>query len=193
MLLLASQSPRRKALLLELGVNFTTLNVDIDETQLANEGSTQYVCRLAKQKSLAGLHRHGSAKVSIGSDTIVVVTDPQEQVLGKPKDYDDACRMWHLLGGKEHTVMTAVALSTHEITYHCLVETQVHFKQLSKAEMRWYWNTGEPQDKAGAYGIQGLAGQFVKHIKGSYSAVVGLPLFETSELIKKAGIKQYER
>lgn len=193
MLLLASQSPRRKALLFELGVNFTTLNVDIDETQLVNEGSREYVSRLAKQKSLAGLQKKADATVSIGADTIVVVEGPQEQVLGKPKDYKDACRMWRLLGGREHFVMTAVAVSTHETTYQCLVETQVQFKQLNDAEMKWYWQTNEPADKAGGYGIQGLAGQFVKQINGSYSAVVGLPLFETSELIKKAGIKQYER
>lgn len=193
MLLLASQSPRRKELLLELGVNFTTLNVDIDETQHADEGSREYVCRLAKQKSLAGLAQRLDVQASMGADTVVVVNHPQEQVLGKPVDFDDACRMWRLLGQGEHTVMTAVALSTHETTYQCLVETQVNFAMMSAVQMKWYWDTNEPQDKAGGYGIQGLAGQFVKHIKGSYSAVVGLPLYETSQLLKQAGIKQYER
>ncbi|GAA6184447.1 MULTISPECIES: Maf family protein [Alteromonadaceae] len=193
MLLLASQSPRRKELLSQLGVKFTTLNVDIDETQLANEDSNDYVIRLAIEKAQQGWRQHTQVDGVIGADTIVVVdSGNQEQVLGKPDNFQHARQMWQQLSDRQHKVKTAVALKNHLGTEHFIVETAVRFKLLSEAEMQWYWQTGEPQDKAGAYGIQGFAGNFVKHINGSYSAVVGLPLYETSELIKQAGIKLYE-
>lgn len=193
MLLLASQSPRRRELLTQLGVKFTTLNVDIDETQLVNERSNDYVSRLAIEKAKQGWLQSHDINGALGADTIVVVGSGNDEViLGKPTDFQHAKHMWQQLSGKQHTVMTAVALQTKTQCYQCMVATQVYFKSLSESEMHWYWNTGEPHDKAGGYGIQGLAGQFIKHIKGSYSAVVGLPLYETSELIKQAGIELYE-
>ncbi|GAB2681387.1 Maf family protein [Aliiglaciecola sp. 3_MG-2023] len=193
MLLLASQSPRRKALLSQLGVKFTTLNVDINETQLANEDSNSYVVRLAIEKAQQGWLQYGQIDAVLGADTIVVVgSGSEEQVLGKPESFEHARQMWLQLSNTQHRVMTAVALKTADGTDHLVVKTEVRFKLLTEAEMQWYWQTGEPQDKAGAYGIQGFAGNFVKHINGSYSAVVGLPLYETSELIKQVGIKLYE-
>lgn len=194
MLLLASQSPRRKALLTELGTPFITLNVDIDETHRHDEGSEDYVLRLAREKAKAGLSRQKDCIWSLGADTIVVAqSNNQAHILGKPKDYDDARRMWKLLSHQPHKVLTAVAIASETSIIDCLVDTQVWFCDLSEDRMLWYWNTGEPHDKAGGYGIQGLAGQFVKQIKGSFSAVVGLPLYETRELMKQAGIIQNER
>ncbi|MEP4891255.1 MAG: Maf family protein [Aliiglaciecola sp.] len=193
MLLLASQSPRRKELLSQLGVKFTTLNVDINETQLANEDSNNYVVRLAIEKAQQGWLQFTQVDGVIGADTIVVVgRGKNEQVLGKPNNFEHARQMWLQLSDNQHRVMTAVALKTAAGSEHVVVETEVRFKLLTEAEMQWYWQTGEPQDKAGAYGIQGFAGNFVKRINGSYSAVVGLPLYETSELIKQAGIELYE-
>jgi septum formation protein len=193
MLLLASQSPRRKTLLAQLAVQFTTLNVDIDETHWPEEGSEDYVVRLARQKSQAGLARMPDMQWSLGADTVVVVAPKGEQrILGKPRDFVDACMMWDWLAEGPHNVLTAVAIASHSSTIHCLVNTQVWFSALSKKQKQWYWNSKEPQDKAGAYGIQGLAGQFVKKLHGSYSAVVGLPLYETGELLKQAGITQNE-
>ncbi|WJG09719.1 Maf family protein [Aliiglaciecola sp. LCG003] len=190
MLLLASKSPRRKELLSQLGVKFTTLNVDINETPLANERSEDYVLRLAVEKAQAGLALQPNAEAVMGADTVVVAnTSDGEVLLGKPDDYAHAVVMWKLLGGQQHQVMTAVALACADSIIHCVVVTDVWFKALTEQEMLWYWHSGEPQDKAGAYGIQGLAGQFVSKINGSYSAVVGLPLFETKQLINQMDIK----
>lgn len=194
MLLLASQSPRRKALLTELGTPFITLNVDIDETHQLGERSQDYVLRLAHEKARAGLARQKDCVWSLGADTIVVAeSNNQSHILGKPKDYEDAKRMWKLMAEQPHNVLIAVAIATNESTIDCVVNTQVWFSDLSEQRMLWYWSTREPQDKAGGYGIQGLGGQFVKQIKGSFSAVVGLPLYETRELMKQAGIIQNER
>ncbi|GAA0856560.1 Maf family protein [Aliiglaciecola litoralis] len=193
MLLLASQSPRRKTLLAQLGVQFTTLNVDIDETHRPLERSEDYVTRLAREKAQAGLASRPEMQWSLGADTVVVTDQGEhEQILGKPRDFEHAKHMWSQLAKGPHNVLTAVAIASNSDTIECVVNTQVWFSALSERQMQWYWNTGEPQDKAGGYGIQGLAGQFVKQIKGSYSAVVGLPLYQTSELIKQAGISQNE-
>jgi len=192
MLLLASQSPRRAELLRQLNIPFVTHNVCIDETARPKERSDSYVVRLAIEKATAGLtysqtlapnHQHKLDFV-LGADTIVVAN---QSILGKPKNFDHARMMWQQLAGKPHKVKTAVAIAFKDRTIHSLVITKVWFKALSEEQMLWYWQTGEPQDKAGGYGIQGLAGQYVKKIKGSYSAVVGLPLYETSELIKLSG------
>ena len=195
MLLLASQSPRRAELLNQLNIPFIAHNVCIDETVRPNEGSDEYVLRLAIEKATAGVTycQYLASKdkqglnFALGADTIVVAN---QSILGKPENFEHARSMWKLLSGKPHQVKTAVAIASKDRTIHCLVNTNVWFKPLSEAEMLWYWYTGEPADKAGGYGIQGLAGQFVKKIEGSYSAVVGLPLYETSELIKKSGCNQ---
>lgn len=186
MLILASQSPRRAELLQQLQVPFTAINVGIDETPRLNELSTDYVLRLAIEKAQAGARVSSPSDWVLGADTVVVGHwQNEQQLLGKPRNFADARRMWQMLSGTQHQVLTAVALVSAKQIRHCLVNTHVWFKDLSESEMQWYWSTGEPQDKAGGYGIQGLAGQFITRIEGSYSAVVGLPLYETSELIKQ--------
>lgn len=184
---LASTSPRRKELLAQAGFSYTGFNFelvapDIDETPQAGEQAADYVCRLAVEKAQAGLllsQEFSHAKV-LGSDTIVVLNGV---ILGKPVDSDDAKRMLSLLSGQTHEVMTAVALTDGKQTLTRLCSTQVSFCALSAADIDAYIASGEPMDKAGAYGIQALGGCFVKSISGSYSAVVGLPLVETRELL----------
>jgi len=184
---LASTSPRRKALLVQagfshLGFSFELVAPDIDETPLPSETAVQYVCRLAREKAQAGLalSGHVMAPKVLGSDTIVVLNG---LILGKPSDHHDAKRMLRLLSGQTHEVMTAVTLTDGEHTFSRLCRTQVSFCELSTADIEAYVASGEPMDKAGAYGIQALGGCFVKSITGSYSAVVGLPLVETRELL----------
>ena len=192
MLLLASQSPRRAELLRQLNIPFESHNVDIDETLRPDEQADNYVLRMAIEKATAGLsycqklplNHPQKFTFALGADTIVVAN---RSILGKPQSYQQARSMWKLISKKPHYVKTAVAIATKSTTVHCLVTTKVWFKSLSEQEMLCYWQTGEPRDKAGAYGIQGLAGKYVKKIEGSYSAVVGLPLYETSELINTIG------
>lgn len=184
---LASTSPRRKELLAQAGFSYTGFNFelvapDIDETPKANELAADYVCRLAIEKAEAGLilsAQFNQPKV-LGSDTIVVLNGA---ILGKPVDAEDAKRMLTMLSGNTHEVMTAVALTDGQQTLTRLCSTHVSFCALSAADIDAYIASGEPMDKAGAYGIQALGGCFVKSISGSYSAVVGLPLVETRELL----------
>ena len=185
MLILASQSPRRAELLKQIGVSFSQNSVDIDETARENEDPEKYVRRMAQEKSSLGYQRAGTNKTVLGSDTIVVA---QGKILGKPKDKSDAIRMLNILSDSTHQVFTAVTVTSASQQKTVVVETQVCFGPLSSQQIAWYWQTGEPQDKAGSYGIQALGGQFVKHIKGSYSAVVGLPLYETRMLLTEFGI-----
>lgn len=184
-IILASQSPRRAELLRQMQVDFAVLAVDIDESYYPEETPLVYVQRLALQKAQTAWQSSAQDKPVLGADTVVV---SKGQVLGKPKDLADCRRMLKLLSGESHEVLTAVALVTGEQQLQALVKTQVSFKVLSQAEIDWYWHTGEPVDKAGAYAIQGIGGQFVLHIKGSYSAVVGLPLYETRQLLSELGM-----
>jgi septum formation protein len=181
MIALASASPRRRELLGQLQQDFVLVSGTIDETQLDGETADQYVLRLAEQKARAGFANQSTPLPTLGADTIVQVDD---LVLGKPVDLADFQRMMALLSGRSHWVKTAVAIATAQGTVSTTVATKVWFKQLSEQEILWYWNTGEPADKAGGYGIQGLAGQFVQRIDGSYFAVVGLPLYETAQLLR---------
>ena len=185
MLLLASQSPRRAELLKQIGIPFSQYPVDIDETVLTHETPDKYVRRMAQEKSSLGYKRAGAKKLVLGLDTIVVT---EGNILGKPKDKADAGRMLNLLSDSTHQVLTAVTITNCKQQKTIVVETQVCFGALSNEQIAWYWTTGEPQDKAGSYGIQGLGGQFVKHIHGSYSAVVGLPLYQTKMLLTEFGI-----
>lgn len=185
MLLLASQSPRRAELLKQLGVSFSQYPVNIDETVLSHETPDQYVRRMAQEKSSLGYSRAGAKKLVLGADTIVVADN---KILGKPKDKADGIRMLNLLSDNTHQVFTAITLTNATQQKTQVIETEVCFGALSMQQILWYWKTGEPQDKAGSYGIQGLGGQFVKHIKGSYSAVVGLPLYQTRMLLTEFGI-----
>ena len=181
-ILLASNSPRRKELLTQLGYVFTCKGSDIDESVNVNESAVEYVERMAVQKALVQANDENT--VVIGSDTSVVCGD---EILGKPKDYDDAKRMLEMLSGNTHQVLTSIAVVKGADVSVRVVTTDVTFKTLTDSEILNYWQTGEPKDKAGSYGIQGIAGQFVTCIKGSYSAVVGLPLYETAQLLAKHG------
>lgn len=179
---LASSSPRRRELLAQLGVNYKLVKADIDETVLPDEAAAVYVQRLALAKAHAGLARLQHDLPVLGADTVVVVDG---LILGKPADFEQFRQTMLLLSGRSHQVMTAIALvsAQHQLTQ--LVSTDVTFRVLTEAEISAYWATGEPQDKAGGYGIQGLAGRFVQRINGSYSAVVGLPLCETEQLLQQ--------
>lgn len=179
-LVLASQSPRRRELLAQLEDSFEQLVCDIDESQQADEQATDYVKRLAMEKAEVGLSRCQQPSLVIGADTIVV---SNQQLLGKPRDRQHFEQMMLTLSGGSHQVLTAVAIASPEHVMSNVVATDVTFCALSEQQIAWYWQTGEPQDKAGGYGIQGLGGRFVEKINGSYSAVVGLPLCETAALL----------
>jgi len=187
-LILASQSPRRSELLSQLGYQFSVQASDIDESLLENESAEDYVLRLAKQKALhvfASLSETEQEKSYVlGSDTSVVFSG---NILGKPDSKENCINTLSMLSNNQHQVLTAIALVGVSGIKAQVVSTEVFFKALTRSEISAYWLTGEPQDKAGSYGIQGIAGQFVKSINGSYSAVVGLPLFETAELLANAG------
>lgn len=181
---LASASPRRRELLQQIQVPYALLPVELDESPLPGEEAEQHVQRLARQKAAAGfaLQPHRPA---LGSDTIVVI---DKQILGKPADRQHGIEMLSKLSGRSHQVMTAVALCS-EGKQSCVLSTsEVHFCELSAAQIEAYWQTGEPLDKAGGYAIQGLAAQFIVAISGSYSGIMGLPLYETAELLKQHGV-----
>lgn len=186
-LILASSSPRRRELLSQIGVHFTVQSADIDETPHACEPASAYVARLAVQKALA-VAQHSTQPV-LGADTTVVL---DERILGKPQDADDARMLLGQLSGRTHKVYTAVALVQGTRQEVCVVETSVQFAKLSASEIDAYIATGEPMDKAGAYGIQGLGAVLVQELRGSYSNVVGLPLFETAALLRSFQIPIWE-
>ncbi len=183
-LILASASPRRRELLSQLGYEFTILISDIDEVREQGESPSQYVQRLAEQKAQTVLKQaclQGIEKpIVIGSDTIVT---QDECVFEKPGSLQDSLEMLGQLSNAKHQVMTAVCISDAHKTETIICITDVWFKPLSRQEIVDYWLTGEPCDKAGSYGIQGIGGKFVTRIEGSYHAVVGLPLFETEQLL----------
>ncbi|GKX47055.1 Maf family protein [Pectobacterium carotovorum] len=178
-LYLASASPRRRELLTQLDIPFSVLNVAVEEQRLPEEAAEVYVRRLAHEKAAAGVAAAPSDLPVLGADTIVVLNG---QVLEKPQDEAHAAEMLSQLSGKSHQVMTAVALADKDDVLSCLVVTDVVFRPLSQQDIERYIASGEPMDKAGAYGIQGKGGCFVRSLNGSYYAVVGLPLVETYEL-----------
>ena len=187
MIYLASSSPRRRDLLNQLGVSFRILDLEIDESMFANETPDALVQRLAvlKAETGRGLLADGGAHLVLGADTIVVQNG---EVLGKPRDASHACELLMGLSGCCHRVLSAVALASADDTGMRLSESRVCFRQLSKQECEAYAATGEPLDKAGGYAIQGRAAAFVSDLQGSYSGVVGLPLYETAELLREAGV-----
>ena len=182
MIYLASCSPRRAQLLEQIGVPFSLINADIEEIRKIDEPAQDYVLRLALEKAQAGFKNSDQSKPTLGADTIVVI---DQQILEKPADQLVAKKMLQLLSGRTHQVYTAIALVNSQFSKTQLVKTDVSFKILSEQEIDQYWLTGEPLDKAAGYAIQGIAGKFVINISGSYSAVVGLPLYETALLIKE--------
>ncbi|MEB7917290.1 Maf family protein [Enterobacter mori] len=177
---LASGSPRRQELLTQLGVSFERIVTGIEEKRAEGESAQQYVSRLAREKAQAGVVQTPRDLPVLGADTIVILNG---EVLEKPHDADHAARMLRKMSGQTHHVMTAVALADSQNVLDCLVVTDVTFRVLTDDEIAAYIASGEPMDKAGAYGIQGLGGCFVRKINGSYHAVVGLPLVETYELL----------
>jgi septum formation protein len=182
---LASGSPRRRELLAQIGVPFRVLAVSVDEALLPGESPDAYVERLARLKAAAGwaLRPAEPAAPVLAADTAVAVDG---QIFGKPVDAPDAERMLLELSGRTHAVLTAVALATSRGVQSCVSRSEVTFRPLTAAEAREYWDTGEPQDKAGGYAIQGRAARFITHLNGSYSGVMGLPLYETAQLLTRA-------
>ncbi|AIR84747.1 septum formation inhibitor Maf [Pantoea sp. BL1] len=179
-LYLASGSPRRRELLTQLGLQFERLVTDVEEQRQPEEAAEVYVRRLALDKARAGVAVAPQDLPVLGADTIVVLNN---NVLEKPRDAAHAAQMLSQLSGQTHQVMTAVALADSARELDCLVTTDVTFRNITAEEISHYIASGEPMDKAGAYGIQGLGGNFVRKINGSYHAVVGLPLVETNELL----------
>lgn len=193
-LILASQSPRRKMLLEQLGYQFSTLVADIDESVSDDESANDYVLRLAQEKALVIFHTltHEQQQQSLvlGADTCVVIDGT---ILGKPANETECIETLLRLENNQHQVLTAIAVASYKAVDKAdicsrVIETQVRFKTLTIDEIKRYWQTGEPCDKAGSYAIQGIGGQFVTSINGSYSAVVGLPLYETAQLLAKSGL-----
>jgi septum formation protein len=192
-LLLASGSSRRKELLEQIGVQYKSASMDIDESVLPNEQADKYVERLAREKALAGLDSFEElGLVILAADTSVVLGD---QILGKPKDREDAFGILKSLSNREHTVLTGIALAKRNISGEPAVQiesqvvsTKVRFNALTDEQIEQYIQTGEPMDKAGAYGIQGKGALFVAGIRGSYSNVVGLPLAETGKMLQRFNV-----
>jgi septum formation protein len=184
---LASVSPRRRELLTQIGVPHVVTGAHVDESELAGESPRAYVQRLARMKALAIWERDPSLPV-LAADTTVVLDDV---IFGKPQDRADALRMLAALSARTHEVLTAVALATRTGVAMRLSESRVTFRALTSAECAAYWETGEPRDKAGAYAVQGLAAVFIESLAGSYSGVMGLPLFETAQLLQAAGIPSW--
>lgn len=192
-LVLASTSPRRKELLQQIGVTFTQLNIDINEEVKVNENAEQYVLRLAKEKAAAGFELLSDADkkshVILAADTTVVCDD---LILAKPESLKHSMAILTQLSKREHFVMTAIGLHSKDRMVQQVVTTKVSFKEISASEIEAYWQTGEPRDKAGSYGIQGLGAVFVESIEGSYSNVVGLPLCETAQLLNQFNIASWQ-
>jgi septum formation protein len=187
---LASRSPRRAELLQQLGIDFEVLPSDIDEAVLLNEQPQAYVLRLAHAKAAACLANLNTSHLPrlpiLAADTTVSVDG---QILGKPENAADAHAMLKLMSGRWHEVHTGLALASEHGIELALSSTQVEMAELSEDEITAYIASGEPFDKAGAYGIQGLASIFIRRIEGSYSGVMGLPVYETAILLKKSGIR----
>lgn len=186
-LCLASASPRRRELLLQLGLQHLLLPQQVDESVHPAEAPDHYVQRVARNKALAGLRdpRLDAPLPVLAADTSVVCNG---RILGKPASQLEAMDMLRLLSGREHEVLTAVAVAQAGKLVEALSTSRVWFRTLDEAEMVAYWHTGEPRDKAGAYAVQGLGAMFIARIDGSYSGVMGLPLYETMQLLGNFGI-----
>lgn len=186
MLYLASQSPRRRELLAQIGMAFDTVDVDVSEVRAADESPQAYVERVAREKARAGLQvvvERDSNAIVLGADTEVVLDD---RVFGKPRDGADAAAMLHALSGCTHTVISVVCCASVQGERIAACASAVTFAELDTGEIERYVATGEPFGKAGGYAIQGRAAGFVAHLSGSYSGVMGLPLFETMRLLREA-------
>lgn len=188
MLYLASKSPRRAELLTRLGVDFGVLDLDIPEQRQPGEPAHEYVRRVAREKAGAGLLTVMAVPhaIVLGADTEVILDD---EVFGKPRNVGDAAAMLRRLSGRTHHAVTAVSLVSAGCEAQAVSVSEVSFAELGEDEIAAYIATGEAEGKAGAYGIQGAAERFVRHLSGSYSGVMGLPLHETSQLLKTFGVQ----
>lgn len=185
-MILASSSPRRRELLKQLEVTFKVAPADIDESIDEGETPTNYVLRMSREKALAGLAQNGGEIPALGSDTIVVLND---KILGKPESHTEAASMLMRLSGQTHHVYSAVALALQpDRILNALNVTAVSFGKMPMDWIKQYCQSDEPMDKAGAYAVQGGAGQYISRIDGSYSGVMGLPLYETAEILRQAGL-----
>ncbi len=187
-IILASASPRRKELLDQIKVIYKVYPVDLDETPLPNEAPLDYVQRLAAEKSAACKAKLNTEIPVLAADTAVCW---EGVIMGKPKNQADCLAMLMQLSGKTHQVYSAISLRGRENTQAVSI-TEVTFRCLTEREILAYWHSGEPVDKAGSYAIQGIGGVFVESIRGSFSGVVGLPLFETAELLSKQGVELFK-
>jgi septum formation protein len=185
MIYLASLSPRRRELLTQIQLDYQQIAVTVDETRHSQESPSDYVNRLALAKARAGRSMVPITEPVLGADTIVVCG---EQLFGKPSNEDDARQMLRQLSGRSHQVMTAVALLTETQEKQRLNVSKVYFRPLSQTDIETYIATGESLDKAGSYAIQGRASIFIERLEGSYSGVMGLPLYETATLLAEIGL-----
>jgi septum formation protein len=183
---LASSSPRRRELLTALGLNFSYGGVAIDESALPGEAASDLVLRLATGKARTAYDSGEYSVPVLGADTLVILGD---RVFGKPRSKEEALNMLASLSGTTHQVLTAVALMANGELQTAVSVTEVQFREIHPDEADAYWQSGEPAGKAGAYAVQGLGGIFVSAINGSYTGVVGLPVFETADLLRRAGIE----
>lgn len=183
---LASKSPRRRELLRQLGVAFEVIDLDIPEQRLPGESPEDYVSRVAREKAGAGLLQVAAAPgaLVLGADTEVML---EGEVFGKPADAADAAAMLRRLSGRRHRVVSTVWLLDAGREEHATSVSTVEFMTLDEAMIAAYVASGEPFDRAGAYAIQGRAGAFVRHLEGSYTGVMGLPLYETADLLRRFG------
>ena len=181
-IILASASPRRAELLDQIGINYEVQIADIDENSLPNESAEALVQRLAIEKSKAVISNNLPV---LGSDTLGVLNG---NLLVKPRDFEHAHEMLSQMSGNWHEILSAVAITYRGKTQVRLNKNTVLFRALTNDEIKAYWDTGEPQDKAGAYAVQGIGASFIQRIEGSYSGIMGLPLFETSQLLSELGI-----
>jgi len=184
LLCLASASPRRRELLAQIGVVHVVAEAAIDESVQPAEHPADYVLRMARSKALAVRGRSAGLPV-LAADTTVVIDDA---ICGKPRDEAEGVAMLERLSGRAHQVLTAVALAAADSVALRLSASEVRFRPLARAECVAYWRSGEPRDKAGGYAVQGYAAVFIERLSGSYSGVMGLPLFETAQLLAAAGL-----
>lgn len=186
-IILASASPRRRELLDQIGIRYDIKVADVDEAGMADESADEMVVRLAALKAETVWQASDKTRPVLGSDTL---GELQGNLLVKPTDFADAHQMLSRMSGTWHRILSAVAVRDTRGMKTALSESKVWFRELSDTEIKHYWNSGEPQDKAGSYAIQGLGAVFVERIEGSYSGIMGLPLFETAQLLKDAGENQ---
>lgn len=193
---LASSSPRRAQILQNLGFKFDVFCCDIDETPLPNEKGADYVLRMAIEKNHAARQKWQQEKLAknaphlpfLSADTSVILDD---NILGKPQNEIEAEEMLRALSGRAHQVITAICVANDQQMKTAVQISKVHFKPLTEKEIQGYIATGEPMDKAGAYGIQQLGGAFIEHIDGSFTGVMGLPVFESVALLKAFGVELF--